>query len=123
MIKYVSLVLGILFLSPCIAGEIVILKNLSGSVIKARIIDFKSGRVKLQRQDGATFIVSMSIFDEASQTLILENVDTKPSPSSSAKTNETKNQKSKVSFKEINEAYSTLSDDSKRQQYDMFGKA
>jgi hypothetical protein len=104
MIKYVSLVLGILFLSPCIAGEIVILKNLSGSVIKARIIDFKSGRVKLQRQDGATFIVSMSIFDEASQTLILENVDTKPSPSSSAKTNETKNQKSKVSFKEINEA-------------------
>ena len=33
--------------------------------------------------------------------LILENVDTKPSPSSSAKTNETKNQKSKVSFKEM----------------------
>jgi molecular chaperone DnaJ len=26
-------------------------------------------------------------------------------------------------FKEINEAYSTLSNDSKRQQYDMFGKS
>jgi len=29
--------------------------------------------------------------------------------------------KAEAKFKEINEAYSTLSDDAKKQQYDMFG--
>jgi hypothetical protein len=104
MIKYVSLVLGILLLSPCFAGEILSLKNLSGSVIKARIIDFKSGRVKLEREDGASFIVSISIFDEVSQSLILENVVRKSSAPPSDKPSSKKSQNSNVSFKKLNDA-------------------
>ena len=55
----------------CPGREFVRLQNLSGTAIEAQILAFQNGRVQLKRKDGVAFVVSISIFNEASKALIM----------------------------------------------------
>ena len=70
MKRYLLFFLSILFISSFLNGEFVKLKNRSGVVIEAKILNYKNGKVRLQRNDGVTFVVSTSIFDQASISII-----------------------------------------------------
>ena len=70
MKRYLLFFLIFLFISSFSNGEFVKLKNRSGIVIEAKILNYQNGKVRLQRNDGVTFVVSTSIFDQASISII-----------------------------------------------------
>jgi uncharacterized protein (AIM24 family) len=74
MRKILSILIGSLFICSISTGQFIQLKNRSGVVIEAKILNYQNGKVKLQRSDGVTFVVSTSIFDQASQLLINESI-------------------------------------------------
>ena len=59
----------------CPGREFVRLQNLSGTAIEAQILAFQNGRVQLKRKDGVAFVVSISIFNEASKALIMQSME------------------------------------------------
>jgi hypothetical protein len=86
-------------------GQFIELKNTSGTTIEARVLSFQNGKVKLQRNDGITFVASISIFDSQSIAVIKqmaaeisENKKTQTISSGS------RVEKSKISFSKMNEA-------------------
>ena len=90
-ISFVSFVHGIEFLT---------LRNTSGSIIEAQILNYQSGKVQLKRKDGVTFVVSISIFDEASKALI----ESASSAGKEEKMSErSSSPKSRIPFKKLNE--------------------
>ena len=90
-ISFVSFVHGVEFLT---------LRNTSGSIIEAQILNYQSGKVQLKRKDGVTFVVSISIFDEASKALI----ESASSAGKEEKTSErSSSPKSRIPFKKLNE--------------------
>ncbi len=92
----------------CLNGEFIHLKNRAGTEIEARILNYQNGQVKLERKDGAIFIVSISMFEEKSVNAIKRKVgdiiDTSITQSSILKSKVSRNQKSKVPFSRINDA-------------------
>ena len=67
--------------SLCQSREFVRLQNLSGTTIEAQVLAFQNGRVQLKRKDGVAFVVSISIFNEASKALIIQSMEDKQSSS------------------------------------------
>ena len=55
-------------------GQFIELKNTSGTTIEARVLSFQNGKVKLQRNDGITFVASISIFDSQSIAVIKQRL-------------------------------------------------
>ena len=104
LLFFFSLLLSYSFLN----GEFIQLKNRSGTEIEAQILKYQNGQVKLQRRDGATFVVSISIFDEKSVAMIKEKVAeiSESSPASSRVSNlkVSRSPLSKVPFTKINDA-------------------
>lgn len=108
MKRYLLFFLSILFISPFSNGEFVKLKNRSGVVIEAKILNYQNGKVRLQRNDGVTFVVSTSIFDQASISIIeqkaKESASSTQLPKPSSAYSKPRSSISKVSFSKINEA-------------------
>ena len=108
MKRYLLFFLSILFISSFLNGEFVKLKNRSGVVIEAKILNYKNGKVRLQRNDGVTFVVSTSIFDQASISIIeqkaKESASSTQLPKPSSAYSKPRSSISKVSFSKINEA-------------------
>ena len=100
--------MSFLFISPFLNGEFVKLKNRSGVVIEAKILNYQNGKVRLQRNDGVTFVVSTSIFDQASISIIeqkaKESASSTQLPNSFSAYSKPRSSISKVSFSKINEA-------------------
>ena len=108
MKRYLLFFLSFLFISPFLNGEFVKLKNRSGVVIEAKILNYKNGKVRLQRNDGVTFVVSTSIFDQASISIIeqkaKESASSTQLPNPSSAYSKPRSSISNVSFSKINEA-------------------
>ena len=108
MKRYLLFFLSFLFISPFLNGEFVKLKNRSGVVIEAKILNYQNGKVRLQRNDGVTFVVSTSIFDQASISIIeqkaKESASSTQLPNPSSAYSKPRSSISKVSFSKINEA-------------------
>ena len=108
MKRYLLFFLSILFISSFLNGEFVKLKNRSGVVIEAKILNYQNGKVRLQRNDGVTFVVSTSIFDQASISIIeqkaKESASSTQLPNPSSAYSKPRSSISKVSFSKINEA-------------------
>ena len=85
MNKYL-LFLSILFTYSFLKGELVQLKNRTGTVIQAKILNYQNGKVKLQRKDGVIFVVPISIFDRVSSSIIENKAKEMDSFSDSANT-------------------------------------
>jgi hypothetical protein len=104
LLFFFSLLLSYSFLN----GEFIQLKNRSGTEIEAQILKFQNGQVKLQRRDGVTFVVSISIFDEKSVAMIKEKVaeisESSPASSTLSKSKVSRSPLSKVPFTKINDA-------------------
>ena len=100
--------MSFLFISSFLNGEFVKLKNRSGVVIEAKILNYQNGKVRLQRNDGVTFVVSTSIFDQASISIIeqkaKESASSTQLPNPSSAYSKPRSSISKVSFSKINEA-------------------
>ena len=107
MNTYLLFFLSILFTCSVLQGEFIQLKNRSGTVIEARILNYQNGKVKLQRNDGATFVVSISVFDEASSSIIKQKATemalSTASQNSSAGSKISRTPLSKISYSKINE--------------------
>ena len=86
-------------------GQFIELKNTSGTTIEARVLSFQNGKVKLQRNDGITFVASISIFDSQSIAVIKQKAaeisETKKTQTISSGS---RVEKSKISFSKMNEA-------------------
>lgn len=108
MNKYLLFFFSLLLSYSFLNGEFIQLKNRSGTEIEAQILKYQNGQVKLQRRDGATFVVSISIFDEKSVAMIKEKVAeiSESSSASSGVPNSkvSRSPLSKVPFTKINDA-------------------
>ena len=104
MITRFFLVFAFFVSSLCQGREFVRLQNLSGKTIEAQVLAFQNGRVQLKRKDGVAFVVSISIFNEASKALIMQSMEDRKRSSESGSKSMTSSSASKVSFKRINEA-------------------
>ena len=86
-------------------GQFIELKNTTGTTIEARVLSFQNGKVKLQRNDGLTFVASISIFDSQSIEVIRQKVaEISESKKSQTVSSGPRAEKSKVSFSKMNEA-------------------
>ena len=108
MNKFLLFFLSILFCCSFLNGDFVQLKNRSGTVIEAKILNYQNGKVKLQRNDGATFVVSISIFDQASISMIEQAAEelksSSASTSSSISSSKSRLPLSKIPYSELNDA-------------------
>ncbi len=104
MITRIFLVFVFFVSSLCQGREFVRLQNLSGTTIEAQVLAFQNGRVQLKRKDGVAFVVSISIFNEASKALIMQSMEDKQRSSESGSGSRLSSSASKVSFKRLNEA-------------------
>ena len=86
-------------------GQFIELKNTSGTTIEARVLSFQNGKVKLQRNDGLTFVASISIFDSQSIALIkLKAAEISETKKTQTISSSSRVEKSKISFSKMNEA-------------------
>jgi len=104
MITRIFLIFVFFGSSVCQGREFVRLQNLSGTTIEAQVLGFQNGRVQLKRKDGVAFVVSISIFNEASKALIIQSMEDKQSRTESESGSRLSSSASKVSFKSLNEA-------------------
>lgn len=107
MRKILSILIGSLFICSISTGQFIQLKNRSGVVIEAKILNYQNGKVKLQRSDGVTFVVSTSIFDQASQLLIeqqAKELSSSSSINSANPSNTSRTAASKIPFGKLNDA-------------------
>ena len=103
MIARIFLVLLFFVSSLCQGREFIRLQNLSGTTIEAQVLAFQNGKVQLKRKDGVAFVVSISIFNEASKALIMQTMEQKQRSWDSGSRSRSSSS-SKVSFKSLNEA-------------------
>ena len=107
MSKYL-LFLSILLTYSFLNGEFVQLKNRTGSVIEAKILNYQNGKVKLQRKDGVIFVVPISIFDRMSSSIIENKAKEMDSFSDSASTSISSPKShaplSKIPYSKLNDA-------------------
>ena len=108
MNKFLLFFLSILFCCSFLNADFVQLKNRSGTLIEAKILNYQNGKVKLQRNDGATFVVSISIFDQASISIIEQAAEelksSSASTSSSISSSKSRLPLSKIPYSELNDA-------------------